>query len=138
MNLFGILKDGEAAWKYLHILLTRSTYPNLWDAHEPFQIDGNFGIAESILEALVQERSGKIYLLPALPPEWPWGEIKGYCLTGNARLSFAWKEGQVTELAAESPRDRELIFMVNGYERRLACPAGEMTTMQLESVPLQG
>lgn len=132
------LLDGEAVGEHVRQLLCKCIQDNMLDVHPPFQIDGNFGIAESILEALVQERSGKIYLLPALPPEWPRGEIKGYCLTGNARLSFAWKEGQVTELAAESPRDRELIFMVNGYERRLACPAGEMTTMQLESVPLQG
>lgn len=123
------LLDGEAVGEHVRQLLCKCIQDNMLDVHPPFQIDGNFGIAESILEALVQERSGKIHLLPALPPEWPEGEIRGYCLTGNARLSFAWKEGRVTKLEAESSREKELIFVVNGCERRIVCPAGEKRTI---------
>lgn len=118
------LLDGEAVGAHVRQLLCQCIQDNMLDVHPPFQIDGNFGIAESILEALVQERGGKIHLLPALPPEWSEGEIRGYCLTGNARLSFAWKDGRVTGFGTESPRDRELIIMANGCERRIHCPAG--------------
>ena len=95
VNLFGILKDGEAAWKYLHILLTRSTYPNLWDAHEPFQIDGNFGGIAGICNMLVQDRGGEVMLLPALPKQFASGYARGLRIKGGKVVDIAWEDGKL-------------------------------------------
>ncbi len=95
VNLFGVLGDGEKAWEYPHILLTRSTYPNLWDAHEPFQIDGNFGGIAGICNMLVQDRGGEVKLLPALPKQFASGYAKGLRIKGGKAVDLAWEDGKV-------------------------------------------
>lgn len=95
INLFGVLKDGEKAWEYLHTLLTRSTYPNLWDAHEPFQIDGNFGGIAGMANMLVQDRGGEVMLLPALPGQFASGYAKGLHIKGGKVVDIAWKDGKL-------------------------------------------
>ena len=97
INLLAVLGDGEGAWEYLHTLLTRSTYPNLWDAHEPFQIDGNFGGIAGMANMLVQDRGGELKLLPALPGQFSEGYVRGLRLTGNRELSMTWEKGVVVE-----------------------------------------
>lgn len=92
-----VLGDGEGAWEYLHTLLTRSTYPNLWDAREPFQIDGNFGGIAGIANMLVQDRGGKLKFLPALPKQFPKGYVRGLWIKGNKEVSLCWKNGELTE-----------------------------------------
>ena len=92
INMFAILKDGEAAYQYLNTLLTRSTYPNLWDAHEPFQIDGNFGGTAGIANMLVQDRKGKLSILPALPKEWKTGYVKGLRIKNGKCIDITWDE----------------------------------------------
>lgn len=108
INLWARLGDGEHALKLLKKQLrlvsaeeeTRDvgggSYPNLFCAHPPFQIDGNFGAASGILEMLVQcDKEGTPILLPALPKEWRKGYVKNLCLPGNRRISFAWEDGKV-------------------------------------------
>lgn len=95
INLFGVLKDGEKAWEYLHTLLTRSTYPNLWDAHEPFQIDGNFGGIAGMANMLVQDRGGEVMLLPALPGQFASGYAKGLHIKGGKVVDIAWEDGKL-------------------------------------------
>lgn len=97
INLMAVLCDGEGVWKYLNMLLTKSTYPNLWDAHEPFQIDGNFGGISGIANMLVQDRGGELKLLPALPKQFSEGYVRGLHIKGNREISFCWKDGKVTE-----------------------------------------
>jgi len=97
INLFAVLKDGENAYGYLQALLKKSVYPNLWDAHPPFQIDGNFGGIAGIANMLVQDRGGELSLLPALPGEWDSGYVKGLRIKGNRTVDIAWKDGKVTE-----------------------------------------
>lgn len=97
INMFAILKDGEKAFEYLRTLLTKSTYDNLWDAHPPFQIDGNFGGTAAIANMLVQDRNGEVTLLPALPKQFKDGYVKGLCLKGKKAVDIYWKDGNVTE-----------------------------------------
>ena len=96
INLFAVLKDGEKAYEYLRTLLTRSTYPNLWDAHPPCQIDGNFGGTAGIANMLVQDRGGSVTLLPALPAQFKEGYVKGLCIKGRKCVDISWKDGKET------------------------------------------
>ena len=113
VNLYARLGDGERAYKMYRRLLRyvspdkyqgtdyRSgggTYPNLMDAHSPFQIDGNFGGCAGVLEMLVQSTPEGVMPLPALPSAWPSGEIKGVRTRTGQTLDLSWKDGKVTRL----------------------------------------
>lgn len=94
INLWARLRDGERAHAILRFLLgPERTYPNMFDAHPPFQIDGNFGGAAGIAEMLVQEDDDAVHLLPALPGAWPQGSLAGVRLYGDARLDLSWSGG---------------------------------------------
>jgi alpha-L-fucosidase 2 len=111
VNFWARLREGEHALKLINQQLTYipaiendktdyshagGTFPNMLDAHPPFQIDGNFGVLSGICEMLVQSDGENISLLPALPKEWKNGFVKGLAVRGNTTIDIEWRDGRVT------------------------------------------
>ncbi len=101
------------------------TYPNLLDAHSPFQIDGNFGGSAGIVEMLVQSTPDCITLLPALPSQWPTGKISGIRTRAGMEISFEWKDGKVCSARIFAPKGGNTSLNANGNTTLLSLAPGE-------------
>lgn len=101
------------------------TYPNLFDAHPPFQIDGNFGGTAGVCEMLMQCDGETMHLLPALPKEWPAGEIKGIKARGNYEINLVWNNGKVSKASITSKNTGNLTVKYNGKLKTFSFKAGE-------------
>ena len=153
INLWARLKDGEKAYHVLQKLLTyvspdgydgpdkrRSggTYPNLMDAHPPFQIDGNFGGTAGICEMLVQSRVDEttslttLELLPALPKAWSDGSVSGLCARGGYEVDIDWADHRVTRVCIRSIAGGKIAILANGKKQTLTMKPRQTKVIKLK------
>ena len=104
ISLYARLLEPEKALENLQELLKKSTHPNLFDTHPPFQIDGNFGGTAGIAEMLLQSQNNEFQLLPALPAAWKEGSIHGIRARGACTLNLDWKEGKLSSVSVKSDK----------------------------------
>ena len=152
INLWARLHDAHRAYQIYQKLLTyvspdkyqgpdrrRSggTYPNLFDAHPPFQIDGNFGGTAGVCEMLMQSQCTNdksqfiIELLPALPEQWKDGSVSGLCARGGYELSFSWQAGQVTACTVKASVPGTVTVLYNNRQQTLTLEAGQTCTIDI-------
>ena len=153
INLWARLKNGEKAYHIYRKLLTAvapektgvpnyskggGTYPNLFDAHPPFQIDGNFGGTAGVCEMLMQSQCIMhnaqciihnapciIELLPACPEAWKDGKVSGLCARGGYEVSFEWKDGKVRDCSIKAKKNGTVTLLYNGQQKTVKLKAGQ-------------
>jgi alpha-L-fucosidase 2 len=125
INLYARLMEPEKACEHLYALLQKSTLPNLFDSHPPFQIDGNFGGTAGITEMILQSQNGEIKLLPAIPASWPEGSVSGLRARGAGTVGIEWKEGRLTRVTVRSDRGGSYMLRYKEASKRIELKAGE-------------
>lgn len=144
INLWARLKDGNHAYKMYRELLSYvdpsgndtqysrggGTYPNLFDAHPPFQIDGNFGGSAGVIEMLLQSHQNRIDLLPALPDAWPTGAVSGICARGGYEIAMDWSEGKLNNVTVLAKSGGNTKLVCQGKEKEINLANGESVTFK--------
>lgn len=109
INAWARTGDGNQAYELIRTLFNSGIYPNLWDAHPPFQIDGNFGMTSGVAEMLLQSNMGYINILPALPDAWADGSLSGLVARGNFEVSMRWADKHATRVEILSNNGGECV-----------------------------
>jgi alpha-L-fucosidase 2 len=131
INLWARLRDAERTHSVIKLLLDPSrTYPNMFDAHPPFQIDGNFGGANGIIEMLLQCIDGEIELLPALPRAWRAGAVQGLRARGGVEVDISWRDGELLDAKVRGAPGGDLVFRYRDGVRRLRVKRGRTATLR--------
>ncbi len=144
INLWARLWDGNHAYKMIRELLKYvppdemktdyqrggGTYPNLFDAHPPFQIDGNFGGAAAFAEMLVQSSENEIRLLPALPDAWPTGEVKGICARGGFEITMKWVNKSIVKTTLSSKNGGTTTLIYRGVTKQITLRPNEIKAIE--------
>ncbi|WP_231463735.1 glycoside hydrolase N-terminal domain-containing protein [Pedobacter sp. Leaf132] len=130
INFWARFKDGDHAMKLIKMLIKPAnngagSYVNLFDAHPPFQIDGNFGGAAGIAEMIVQSHQGYLDILPALPNNIPQGQIHGLCARGGFEVDITWTKGRLTSLIVKSKSGEDCRIKYNDKSIEFKTKAGE-------------
>jgi len=137
INFWARFKEGDHAMKLVKMLIKPAgdgagSYVNLFDAHPPFQIDGNFGGAAGLAELIVQSHQGYIDVLPALPAEIPAGEIKGLLARGGYELDLTWSGGKLNSLVIKATADGTCAVRYGAKRKTIAAKAGGIYTLNGE------
>lgn len=133
INAWARTGDGEQTYVLVQTLLKDGIYPNLWDTHAPFQIDGNFGYTSGVNEMLMQSNVGYINILPAIPEIWSSGSIDGIVTRGNFELQIDWEDGAATFVEVLSKNGGDCIMQYGGIEKAVVKDA-EGNTVKTEKV----
>jgi len=113
------------AQEHIQLLLEKSIFLNLFDAHPPFQIDGNFGYTAGVAEILIQSHEpGIIRLLPALPPNWKNGKVKGLKARGNINVDLEWETNKLKYVRLISKNNSKIDLIYNGKSIPINLEAG--------------
>ena len=134
LNLWARLRDGEHAYKVLQMLLSpQRTYPNLFDAHPPFQIDGNFGGTAGITEMLLQSWGGTVFLLPGLPKAWSTGSVTGLRVRNAGGVDLSWKDGRLSRAVLRSDKGGDYEVACGDTTLKLRLAANEAAVLLLRN-----
>jgi len=130
ISLYARLGEGDKALNMLHQILKKSTAPNLFGLHPPFQIDGNFGTTAGVAEMLVQSYDGKIFLLPALPDAWKDGKVKGLKARGDFVVEMEWKNGKLSHTRISSRTGGEITVVYKEKQKVLNFREGQSISIK--------
>lgn len=132
MCFYARLKDKKKFDEQMRQFLANSVDENLWDIHPPFQIDGNFGMAEAVLEVLASRRGDVVELLRIIPEGMETGMVTGLCLEGRLKVDFAWKCGKLTKISLSSGKTQTIELRYCGIRRSVTLL--ENSRLELEGV----